>query len=47
MSKIVELDAEEVTEVAGGRRGIVEWFESVFGSGPPPTTDYHWTGVKG
>lgn len=45
MSKIVELNAEEVAEVTGG--GIVAWFEKVFGSGPPPTTDYHWTGVKG
>ena len=46
MSKIVELSPAEVTEVAGGRKGIVEWFESVFGAGDGGGTD-GVAGIKG
>ena len=46
MSKIVELNPAEVVEVTGGRKSIVEWFESVFGAGDPGGTDYV-NGIKG
>lgn len=46
MSKIVELNAQEIAEVTGGR-GLIGWLESVFGQDPEDTGDYHWVGVKG
>jgi len=45
MSKIVELNVQEVAEVAGG--GFVSWLEAVFGEEPEDTGDWHWTGGKG
>lgn len=46
MSKIVELNAEEVAEVSGGK-GLIAWLESIFAEPPVDTGDYHWTGGKG
>jgi hypothetical protein len=45
MSKIVELNAQEIAEVSGG--GFVEWMESIFAEAPVDTGDYQWAGGKG
>lgn len=45
MSKIVELNAQEIAEVTGGK-GLIAWLESVFGEPPVDTGDYHFVGVK-
>lgn len=47
MSKIVELNADEVTEVTGGRNVVVQWFEDVFGSPDSPPDTWIFNGVKG
>jgi hypothetical protein len=46
MSKIVELNAQEIAEVAGGK-GLIAWLESVFGEDPVDTGDHHFVGIKG
>lgn len=45
MSKIVELNAQEITEVTGGK-GLVDWLESIFAEPVEDTGDYHFVGVK-
>lgn len=46
MSKIVELNAQEVAEVSGGG-GLVDWLESIFAEPIVDTGDYHYVGIKG
>lgn len=45
MSKIVELNAQEIAEVTGG--GLISWLESIFAEEPVDTGDYQWVGGKG